>query len=133
MYFQKYSIIDEASKSLKLLDTVNINIQTSCPIISCLYFFFLSFQGGFAKCYEIKDSITHDIFAGKIVPKSLMTKSNQREKMTQEITIHKSLNHRHIVGFQGFFDDNYNVYIILELCRKRVRIFSSNWEFTIKK
>ncbi|KAJ8687080.1 hypothetical protein QAD02_022874 [Eretmocerus hayati] len=76
-------------------------------------------KGGFAKCYEIRDSQTHDIFAGKIVPKSLMTKSTQREKMTQEIAIHKSLNHKHIVGFHGFFDDSYNVYIILELCRKR--------------
>lgn len=49
-----------------------------------------------------------------------MTKSNQREKMTQEIAIHQSLNHRNIVGFYGFFDDAQNIYIILELCRKRV-------------
>jgi serine/threonine protein kinase len=40
--------------------------------------------------------------------------------MIQEIIIHRSLNHRHIVGFHGSFDDSYNVYIILELCRKRV-------------
>lgn len=39
--------------------------------------------------------------------------------MTQEIAIHQSLNHRHIVGFHGFFDDSNNIYIILELCRKR--------------
>ncbi|XP_014205549.1 serine/threonine-protein kinase polo [Copidosoma floridanum] len=76
-------------------------------------------KGGFAKCYEIRDSETHDIFAGKIVPKSMMVKSSQREKMTQEIAIHRSLNHKHVVGFYGFFDDTYNVYIILELCRKR--------------
>ncbi|XP_011699659.1 PREDICTED: serine/threonine-protein kinase polo isoform X1 [Wasmannia auropunctata] len=76
-------------------------------------------KGGFAKCYEITESKSHHVFAGKIVPKSLMTKSNQREKMTQEIAIHQSLNHRHIVGFHGFFDDSNNIYIILELCRKR--------------
>ncbi|XP_011494158.1 PREDICTED: serine/threonine-protein kinase polo [Ceratosolen solmsi marchali] len=76
-------------------------------------------KGGFAKCYEIRDSKTHEIFAGKIVPKRIMTKNNQREKMIQEIIIHKSLNHRHIVGFHGSFDDSHNVYIILELCRKR--------------
>ncbi|KAL6424772.1 hypothetical protein ACFW04_010015 [Cataglyphis niger] len=39
--------------------------------------------------------------------------------MTQEIAIHQTLNHRHIVGFHGFFDDSHNIYIILELCRKR--------------
>ncbi|EZA62672.1 serine/threonine-protein kinase polo [Ooceraea biroi] len=76
-------------------------------------------KGGFAKCYEITESKTHQVFAGKIVPKSLMTKSNQREKMLQEITIHQTLNHRHIVGFHGSFDDSHNIYIILELCRKR--------------
>ncbi|XP_015588056.1 serine/threonine-protein kinase polo [Cephus cinctus] len=76
-------------------------------------------KGGFAKCYEIKESKSHHVFAGKIVPKSIMTKSNQRDKMTQEIAIHRSLNHRHIVGFHGFFDDSNNIYIILELCRKR--------------
>ncbi|EFN69812.1 Serine/threonine-protein kinase polo, partial [Camponotus floridanus] len=75
--------------------------------------------GGFAKCYEITETKSHQVFAGKIVPKSLMIKSNQREKMTQEIAIHKTLNHRHIVGFHGFFDDSHNIYIILELCRKR--------------
>ncbi|KAI4483644.1 PREDICTED: serine/threonine-protein kinase polo [Polistes canadensis] len=76
-------------------------------------------KGGFARCYEIRESKSHHVFAGKIVSKSIMTKSNQREKMTQEITIHQSLNHRNIVGFYGFFDDAQNIYIILELCRKR--------------
>lgn len=57
------------------------------------------------------------------MPKSQITKSNQREKMTQEISIHQTLNHKNIVGFYGFFDDPQNVYIILELCRKRVNIF----------
>lgn len=76
-------------------------------------------KGGFAKCYEIRESDSHRVYAGKIVPKSQITKSNHREKMTQEISIHQTLNHKNIVGFYGFFDDPQNVYIILELCRKR--------------
>ncbi|XP_029164581.1 serine/threonine-protein kinase polo isoform X2 [Nylanderia fulva] len=76
-------------------------------------------KGGFAKCYEITESKSHHVYAGKIVPKSLMIKSNQREKMTQEIAIHQTLNHKNIVGFHSFFDDSHNIYIILELCRKR--------------
>ncbi|XP_076633083.1 serine/threonine-protein kinase polo [Colletes latitarsis] len=76
-------------------------------------------KGGFAKCYEIKESKTHRVFAGKIVPKSQITKSNHREKMTQEISIHQNLKHKNVVGFYSFFDDPLNVYIILELCRKR--------------
>jgi len=42
-------------------------------------------------------------------------------QMTQEINIHRSVGHKHIVGFHGFFEDNDNVYILLELCRRRVR------------
>ena len=42
-------------------------------------------KGGFAKCYELKDTATGEITAGKIVPKSLLTKSHQKEKMSQEI------------------------------------------------
>jgi len=34
-----------------------------------------------------------------------------------EIKIHRSLVHRHIVGFEHFFEDCENVYILLELCR----------------
>lgn len=48
-----------------------------------------------------------------------MMKHNQKEKMSQEIQIHKSLNHKNIVGFHSFFDDPFNVYIVLELCKKR--------------
>lgn len=48
-----------------------------------------------------------------------MIKQNQREKMSQEIAIHRSLHHKHVVGFNGFFEDDLNVRvsIILELCR----------------
>lgn len=61
-------------------------------------------QGGFAHCYELIDMDTNEIFAGKIVPKTMLAKPHQRDKMTMEIEIHRSLNHKHIVGFHGFFE-----------------------------
>merc|ERR1712110_160918 len=76
-------------------------------------------KGGFAKCYELKDFATGDISAGKIVPKSLLVKSHQREKMAQEISLHKTLNHPYIVKLFSYFEDKDFVYIILELCRRR--------------
>ncbi|XP_057660882.1 serine/threonine-protein kinase polo [Diorhabda carinulata] len=76
-------------------------------------------KGGFAKCYELTNTLNSQVYAGKIVSKLLMTKQNQKEKMTQEIQIHQSLRHRNVVGFHNFFDDNHNIYIILELCRKK--------------
>jgi len=43
--------------------------------------------------------------------------------MIQEINIHRSVHHKHIVGFHGYFEDADNVYIVLELCRRRVSSF----------
>uniref|UniRef100_W5MEL5 Serine/threonine-protein kinase PLK n=1 Tax=Lepisosteus oculatus TaxID=7918 RepID=W5MEL5_LEPOC len=76
-------------------------------------------KGGFAKCYEITDMDTKEVFAGKVVPKSMLLKPHQKEKMSMEITIHKSLNNAHVVGFHGFFEDEDFVYVVLEICRRR--------------
>jgi hypothetical protein len=46
-------------------------------------------QGGFAKCYEVTDMATGEILAAKVVSKSLLKKDHQREKMSQEIRIHR--------------------------------------------
>ena len=40
-------------------------------------------KGGFAKCYELKNMSTGELLAGKIVPKSMLTKTHQKEKMSQ--------------------------------------------------
>ncbi|CAH1274015.1 PLK1 [Branchiostoma lanceolatum] len=76
-------------------------------------------KGGFARCYELTDLQTKQIVAGKIVPKVLLSKPHQKDKMTMEIAIHRSLNHPHIVSFHGFFEDKDFVYVLLELCRRR--------------
>ncbi|XP_038053272.1 serine/threonine-protein kinase PLK1-like [Patiria miniata] len=76
-------------------------------------------KGGFAKCYELIDTATNTTYAGKIVSKALLVKPHQKEKMSMEIAIHRSISHPHIVGFHGFFEDSDNVYILLELCRRR--------------
>lgn len=41
-------------------------------------------------------------------------------QMTQEINIHRGVDHKYVVKFEGFFEDVDNVYILLELCRRRV-------------
>ena len=69
-------------------------------------------KGGFAKCFEITDMETNEVFAGKIVAKSMIAKQHQREKMTSEIAIHKSLDNPHVVGFKGFFEDDDFVFVV---------------------
>ena len=36
-----------------------------------------------------------------------------------EIRIHRALRHPNIVTFEHFFEDNENVYILLEMCRNQ--------------
>ena len=48
--------------------------------------------------------------------------------MSMEIAIHRSVGfksetHKHIVGFRGFFEDADYIYILLELCRRRVSFY----------
>uniref|UniRef100_A0A5S6QX90 Serine/threonine-protein kinase PLK n=1 Tax=Trichuris muris TaxID=70415 RepID=A0A5S6QX90_TRIMR len=76
-------------------------------------------KGGFARCYELTDSSTNEVFAGKVVSKSLLLKKHQKEKIAQEIEIHRNLCHENIVKFYKNFEDDDNVYILLELCRRR--------------
>lgn len=40
--------------------------------------------------------------------------------MSQEITIHSSIDHKHVVKFYSYFEDKDYIYIILEICNKRV-------------
>lgn len=77
-------------------------------------------KGGFAKCYEVfVDDHPQNIYACKIVPKALLAKQHQKEKMASEVSIHRSLCHINIVKFYDFFEDSENVYVILELCTRR--------------
>ncbi len=62
------------------------------------------------------------IYAGKIVSKTLLVKPHQKDKMAQEISIHRALDHKHVVGFHSFFEDNNFVFIVLEICKRRVSL-----------
>ena len=73
-------------------------------------------KGGFARCHEFTSLETRKLTAAKIVPKASLTKSRAKQKLMTEIKIHRSLHHPNIVGFEHFFEDPENVYILLELC-----------------
>ncbi|CAG5098976.1 Oidioi.mRNA.OKI2018_I69.XSR.g16138.t1.cds [Oikopleura dioica] len=76
-------------------------------------------KGGFARCYEFQNATTGEVVAGKVVSKSLLTKPHQKEKMMQEIALHKTLQHRNVVMFKSSFQDPHFVYITLEICKKQ--------------
>lgn len=46
-------------------------------------------------------------------------------QIVNEIEIHRSLNYSYVVGFRGFFEDDKNVYILLELCSRKVSVLDN--------
>ncbi|XP_045117846.1 serine/threonine-protein kinase PLK1-like isoform X2 [Portunus trituberculatus] len=76
-------------------------------------------KGGFARVHEVTDLITNMTYAGKIIPKCRITKPHHKEKIAREIEVHRHLRHQHVVRFHHYFEDDANVYIILENCARR--------------
>ncbi|KAG5190434.1 kinase domain protein [Tribonema minus] len=73
-------------------------------------------KGGFAKVYLVTTEDTHQHYAMKVVPRSLLTKRRAKDKLRTEIKIHRSIAHPRVVRFHAYFEDADNVYILLELC-----------------
>eukprot|EP00742_Colponemidia_sp_Colp-10_P009409 GILJ01010256.1.p1 GENE.GILJ01010256.1~~GILJ01010256.1.p1 ORF type:complete len:759 (-),score=114.58 GILJ01010256.1:264-2540(-) len=73
-------------------------------------------KGGFARCHEVRDMENKVIHAAKIVAKNTLTKARAKQKLMSEIKIHCSLAHTNVVRFEHFFEDDHNVYILLEMC-----------------
>jgi cell cycle serine/threonine-protein kinase CDC5/MSD2 len=72
-------------------------------------------EGGFARCFQVKDD-SGKIYAAKTVAKESMKSEKTKKKLLAEIKIHKSLNHPNVVQFVDCFEDETNVYILLEIC-----------------
>ena len=56
------------------------------------------------------------LYAAKIISKSILLKPKTKQKLLSEIRIHKSVSHKNIVQFYHVFENEYNVYILLEVC-----------------
>ncbi|XP_074507343.1 serine/threonine-protein kinase PLK3 [Sebastes fasciatus] len=76
-------------------------------------------KGGFARCYEMTDLSSNKMYAVKVIPQSRVSKPHQRDKITNEIELHKTLSHKHVVKFSHHFEDQENIYIFLELCSRK--------------
>ncbi|XP_068197261.1 serine/threonine-protein kinase PLK3 [Antennarius striatus] len=76
-------------------------------------------KGGFARCYEMTDLSNNKMYAVKVIPQSRVSKPHQRDKITNEIELHKTLSHKHVVKFSHYFEDQENIYIFLELCSRK--------------
>lgn len=73
-------------------------------------------KGGFAKVYEIRSYEDNQLMAVKVIPKSQLEKARAKAKLTSEIKIHRAMKHEGIARFLKYFEDEENVYILIELC-----------------
>lgn len=55
--------------------------------------YFVLLQGGFARAYELTDLTTGQVYAGKIISKSTLTKPHQKEKV-RPLSTHISEDHK---------------------------------------
>ncbi|XP_063074997.1 serine/threonine-protein kinase PLK3 isoform X2 [Engraulis encrasicolus] len=76
-------------------------------------------KGGFARCYEMTDVATEKTYAVKVIPQSRVIKPHQRGKVMNEIELHRTLQHKHVVKFSHHFEDAENIYIFMELCSRK--------------
>lgn len=76
-------------------------------------------KGGFARVHELIDLKDSLVYAGKIIHKSRISKPHHKEKISREIELHRSLQHRNVVQFFKHFEDNENIYIMLENCARK--------------
>jgi cell cycle serine/threonine-protein kinase CDC5/MSD2 len=72
-------------------------------------------EGGFARCFQIRDD-SGKVFAAKTVAKASIKSDKTKTKLLSEIKIHKSMAHPNVVQFIDCFEDDVNVYILLEIC-----------------
>ena len=58
-------------------------------------------------------------YAAKVVSKKNLERQKQKDKMLAEIRIHRAAEHEYIVKFTKCFEDEINVYILMEKCSDR--------------
>jgi polo-like kinase 4 len=73
-------------------------------------------RGGFAEVYLANDRATNEDVAIKFISKSKITDQSMYARVRNEINIHSKLKHHAIVNVLNHFEDQDNVYIVLELC-----------------
>ncbi|ORY85688.1 kinase-like domain-containing protein [Protomyces lactucae-debilis] len=72
-------------------------------------------EGGFARCFEVTD-FQGTRLAAKCIAKKSITSEKVKMKLLGEIKVHKSMDHPNIVKQRDCFEDDVNVYMILDIC-----------------
>jgi len=64
----------------------------------------------------VRSRVTGALYAMKVLDKKVLAKQKIQDKTAREIRIHRQLKSPYIVELLHSFDDDQNIYIILEYC-----------------
>ncbi|KAI6174247.1 Polo-like kinase [Aphelenchoides besseyi] len=74
-------------------------------------------KGSFANVYKfVSPQLTA---AGKVISKHMLKEKHKCDMIRNEIGIHNKLHHEHIVEMYASWNDDSNIYMLLELCTSR--------------
>ena len=75
----------------------------------------------------VEDTENGSIYAMKIIDKSSLMSMTSVQNIKKEIKIQSKLNHPHITQLHFYFEDDENVYMILEYAEKGKIFFKSRF------
>lgn len=75
-------------------------------------------KGSFGICYEVIEVLTHQKYAIKVISKEFVSKKKCKININLEISILNKLSHKNIIKIFSDFEDDDNIYILMELCER---------------
>ena len=78
-------------------------------------------RGGFSHVYKVSHKNTGKIYVIKLMCKQDIINKNMVEQINREVKIMYKINHPHIIKLINHFEDDENVYLIMELGAKECR------------
>ena len=83
-------------------------------------------EGSFGKVYKVQHLPTGDLYAVKVVSKDRLRNSTMLQQIKNEIEIMQSIDHPNIVKLITYFENDANIYLVLELGGVKFELIQAN-------
>ena len=75
-------------------------------------------KGGFGQVWKVRHKENNKIYAIKVISKTTIFETNMVSQMNREIEIMYMLHHPHIIKLVNHFEDDDNIYLIMDYASK---------------
>lgn len=76
-------------------------------------------KGAYGKVVKVKSKETEEEYAIKIIAKNFVKNYGMVDQLKNEINIMSTQHHENIIDLRTYFEDNFNIYIVLELAEDK--------------